>query len=333
MQGAKSLNWSNCEIENKKVLMAVSKSGGKLKVAVLMGGIGSEREVSLRSGASVACALGEAGLEVVAADIGPDRLGILEDKSVDVFFPVLHGMFGEDGQLQQILEDRSLFYTGSEPEACRAAFDKIVAKNKFERFGVKTAAGVDIENIQEQLSGLGGRYVVKPTKQGSSVGVRIVDGKDEVAAAARVCLDEFGNCMIEEFIDGREVTVGILCGEVLPIIELRTRTGFYDYHAKYADEQTEFLFDTIADAGLVERIEAAAIVCFESLRCRDFARVDMRISKDGEPVVLELNTIPGFTDRSDLPKAAAKAGIEMSQLCLRIVEAAVARIENLELRI
>jgi D-alanine-D-alanine ligase len=300
----------------------------KIKVAVLAGGIGSERDISIQSGQCVARALKEAGFEVVTADIRPDYLEILDDTSIDVFFPALHGEFGEDGRLQQILEDRSLLYAGSGSAASRLAFDKMASKMLFEDAGVSTPAAIEfddqtnIELLEEQLLSLASRYVVKPIRQGSSVGVSIVSTPAEAIEAARKTLSEFGDCMIEEFVPGREVTVGILHGRALPIIEVRPKSGFYDYHAKYFDEQTQYLFDTVTDTATAENISRDAVECFNALGCRHFARVDFLLRDNQIAYVLETNTIPGFTSHSLLPKAAAKAGLSMSELCSNIVEAA-----------
>jgi D-alanine-D-alanine ligase len=303
-------------------------SNTKLKVAVLMGGISEERDISIQSGSCVAQALKEAGLDVVTSDIKPDSLDILQDDSIDVFFIALHGKFGEDGQLQQIMEDKSLCYTGSGPAASRLAFDKLAAKDRFIKAGVTTPKVIKFdgqaktEHLEEQLSRLGKRYVVKPVTQGSTIGVSIVDDPTSAIAAGRECLSKFGDCMIEEYIAGRELSVGVLLHQALPIIEIKSRTGFYDYHAKYIDNQTEFLFDTIGDPELSAKIEATALNCFDALGCRHFARVDFILSNDGVAYVLEVNTIPGLTTHSLIPKAAAKIGLSMSDLCVKIIEAA-----------
>ena len=303
-------------------------ASSKLKIAVLTGGIGSERDISLQSGRCVAEALKEAGFQVATADIRPDNLEILNDSSVDVFFPALHGKFGEDGQLQQILEDRSLLYTGSGPKASEATFDKMASKKLFEQAGVATPAAIefgpetDISLLEEHLRDFTNKYVIKPIRQGSSVGVSIVSTPHEAVVAARKTFSEYGDCMIEEFVPGSEVTVSILHGRPLPIIEVRTQSGFYDYHAKYIDEQTEYLFDTITDTAVAANIRRAAVDCFNALGCRHFARVDFILSDEEIVYALEANTIPGFTSHSLLPKAAAKAGLSMSDLCTEIVEAA-----------
>jgi len=302
-----------------------------MKVAVLRGGIGSEREVSLQSGRCVAQALRDGGVEVVESDIRPDDLAILNHTDIDVFFIALHGPFGEDGRLQKILDDRGLIYTGCGAEASRLAFDKIVSKERFAASGVPVAATIEFGEqsdpgaIADRLRELGGRFVVKPVRQGSSVGVTIIDGPDEAAALAKRVWDEFGDCMIEPFIPGREITVGVLERQVLPIIEIRAKAGFYDYQAKYVDDHTEYLFDTVDDEVVREEINRAALACFEALACRDFSRVDFILADDGTPYVLEINTIPGFTTHSLLPKAAAEAGVPMTELCVRIVQAAFSR--------
>lgn len=301
-----------------------------MRVAVLRGGVGRERPVSLESGRCVVEAVQQAGLDVVTSDIRPDDMQVLDRRDIDVFFLALHGEFGEDGQLQQIFEDRGLVYTGSGPEASRLAFDKIASKRLFAGAGVDVPTVVELTRdmkpaeLERQLNGLGERFVVKPIRQGSSVGVHVVDGREEAVATARQVLAEFGDCMVESFIRGRELTVGILGRQALPIIEIRSKTGFYDYQAKYVDNRTEYLFDTIEDRVVQARVQRAALACFEALGCRDLARVDFILSEDGTPYALEVNTIPGFTTHSLLPKAAAQLGLSMSDLCVRIVRTALA---------
>jgi D-alanine-D-alanine ligase len=303
---------------------------GRMKVAVLRGGVGRERQVSLESGRCVAEALRAGGLDVIVSDIRPDDMEILGRADVDVFFLALHGEFGEDGQLQQVFEDRGLVYTGCGPKASRLAFDKMASKRLFQAGGVAVppvvefGPAVDPADLGRQLETLGDRFVVKPLRQGSSVGVYVIEGSREAVVAAQKVRDEFGDCMVESFIEGREVTVGILGQQPLPIIEIRSKTGWYDYHAKYLDDRTEYLFDAIEDEAVRTRIAHAAMACFDALGCRDFARVDFIVDRDGTPYALEANTIPGFTTHSLLPKAAAKIGISMSELCVRIVRAAVA---------
>jgi D-alanine-D-alanine ligase len=295
-----------------------------------MGGISRERDVSIASGNHVADALKQAGVNVVVADIKPDCLDILDDRSIDVFFIALHGRFGEDGVLQEILESKGLIYTGSSPQASRLAFDKWESKNRFQAAGIATPEAIlfepDAKNIdlENRIRHLGQKYVVKPLREGSTIGVSIVDNPQAAITAAENCSTEFGDCMIESYIKGREITVGVLGTEALPVLEIRPRSGFYDYHAKYIDDKTEYLFDTIRDRALVTRIQKSAIDCFKTLGCRGVARVDFILGDDGRPYVLEINTVPGLTCHSLLPKAAAKAGLSMSKLCLKIVDLAMA---------
>jgi len=302
-----------------------------MRIAVLRGGVGREREVSLQSGCCVADALRDGGAEVIESDIRPDDLTILDRPDIDVFFIALHGRFGEDGQLQQILDERDLAYTGSAARASRLAFDKVASKKRFAEAGVPVAPTVEYPpdanpaNIQAQLQGMGDRFVVKPICDGSSVGVHIVDSAAAALALAQEVTGEFGDCMIEPFITGPELTVGILGRQTLPIIEIRPKTQFYDYQAKYIDDHTQYLFDTVADETLKARIHELALTCFDALDCRDFARVDFILAEDATPYVLEINTIPGFTTHSLLPKAAAHAGFPMTDLCRRIARDAFSR--------
>jgi D-alanine-D-alanine ligase len=293
-----------------------------------MGGVGEEREISIQSGSCVVQALREAGVNVISADISPDNLDVLEDASTDVFFIALHGRFGEDGQLQEILEDKSLVYTGSGAKASRLAFDKLASKKAFVAAGVATPAAIefdsnsDMQGLEKQLEQFAEAYVIKPLRQGSTIGISIVDNPREAVAAAKKCQGEFGDCMIEEYISGQEVTVGVLGNRALPVLEIKAKAGFYDYHAKYIDEETEYLFDTV-EPGLAVKIQADALGCFAALGLRHFARIDFRLGDDGKPYVLEANTIPGLTSHSLVPKAAAKAGMSMGQLCVKIIEEAV----------
>lgn len=297
------------------------------KIAVLAGGIGSERAVSLLSGQTIYNALRQTGLEVLLVDIRPDDLAVLDDPTVDVFFLALHGEFGEDGQLQRILENRRLAYTGSDARASELAFDKSKAKMTFLGAGVPTAPAIYVDTLRptvdrDQVARLGARCVIKPLRQGSSVGIRIVEGLDAIEAAARACLQQYGDCMIEQFVPGRELTVGILDDQALPIIEIRPKQAFYDFHAKYEADDTEFLFDTLDSPEKVEAIQQAALDAHRALGCRHLSRVDFILAAGGEFVALEVNTLPGFTSHSLLPLAAAKAGIPIDQLCLRIARAA-----------
>jgi D-alanine-D-alanine ligase len=292
-----------------------------------MGGIGREREVSLQSGACAAKALVEAGYGVMAWDIGPDRMEILEDQSIDVFFLALHGAFGEDGQLQEILEQKGLVYTGSGAQACRLSFDKMASKQCLAEVGIDTpqslefTADMDPRQLDRALKTWGPHVVVKPIRQGSSVGVHILDRPDQVGLTCQKVLAEFGDCMVEQFIPGREITVGVLLGRALPVIEIRPVQGFYDYHAKYIDDQTQYLFGTLP-ASMEQSVQSKALVAFQALGLRHFGRIDFILHEDGTPYALEANAIPGLTRHSLLPKASAQVGVPMNELCRQVVMAA-----------
>ena len=306
----------------------MAKDISQLKVAVLAGGVGSEREVSLQSGDNVYKALQAAGFETVFFDITPEDTSILDDSSIDVFFPILHGQFGEDGQLQGMMEAKKLCFTGSDAVSSRKSFDKVLSKQAFFHAHLPIAKHLIVNaddtetGLVPMLEKLAGKFVIKPAKQGSSVGVTITDDVQVAAAGAVACFREYGDCMVEEFITGREITVGVLNGTALPIIEIRSQTGFYDFQAKYESDSTEYLFDTIDDAELIGEIQQDALTCFKELGCRHWGRVDFILTTHGLPYVLEINTLPGFTSHSLVPMAARKAGIETPQLCRRIVEAA-----------
>ncbi len=298
-------------------------------VTVLMGGEGDERQVSLESGRCVAQALRNTSIKVIESDITLKDMSILDNKQVDVFFVALHGKFGEDGQLQEILERKKLKYTGSGTEASKLAFDKILSKKVFVENNIPTPEWVEVSEFIEEkalvkaIERLGGKYVVKPACQGSSVGIEMLNNPLDAARAATVSLVRFGPTLVEKFIPGRELTVGILGEKALPIIEIKTKQIFYDYQAKYIDDNTEYLFDTIKDESLTKKIQAMAMKCFNVLGCRHLSRVDFLLDSENNPYVLEVNTIPGMTSHSLLPKAAGKAGMNMTELCSKIVNLAL----------
>jgi D-alanine-D-alanine ligase len=303
-----------------------------LKVAVLMGAIGSEREISLQSGNCIAAALKKIKLlKVIEHDYLPQQPEILDDKTIDVFFLAFHGQFGEGGDMQELCERKKILYTGCDPAASRLCFNKIACKKSLAKAGITVPGSVEIKSaaqladIDSQLAQMGGKLVVKPVCEGSSVGVSIVEGIDNAKTAAEKCFAQFGRCMIEEFIAGAEIAVGVLDRKPLPIIEIRTTHQFYDYNAKYDDDSTQYLFDTIKDRETLRKINDTALKSFDAAGCRDFSRVDMILDDNRIPFVIEINTIPGFTTHSLLPKAAAKSGIDMSRLCLKIIKLALER--------
>lgn len=285
---------------------------------MLCGGPSEEREISLLSGHAVADACRDLGHEVTVSDISKDDLFALEQE-FDLVFPVLHGEFGEDGQLQRILEDRGISFVGSGPQASETAFDKGKAKRAFVAAGVPTPDFlITTEPIEKMPNG--SRFCCKPACQGSSFGIEFANSLLEVnSAITRIVQQYGGDVVVEEFIAGRELTVGILGDIALPIVEIEVQAEFYDFKAKYQSKDTKYLCPAELTSECMGKIRALALTAFERLGCRDFGRVDLILSETNEPYFLEINTIPGFTEQSLLPMAAEQAGISFNQLVDRLV--------------
>lgn len=309
----------------ERITRAASRQ--KLAITVLSGGPSGERDISLQSGQAVAAALQSQGHNVHIEDINADNLGALA-RAVDCVFVALHGTFGEDGQVQEILERRNIAYTGSGPAACALAMDKAAAKQAFNvagvptpRFAVATAA-----NLREALAAWSLPVVVKPVKEGSSLHCYIVREFEQLRPAAQRVIDAYGSALIEEFIPGKEITVGILGDRALPAIEIRTQREFYDYKAKYLDDDTQYLFDIDLSPALLQQIAEQSLAAHNALGCRDFSRLDWRVDpSSGKAFLLEANVVPGLTTHSLVPKAAAQVGITMAQMCQFLVDAAIKR--------
>lgn len=292
-----------------------SQPARRLRVTVLRGGPGAERDISLASGEAVAGALRQRGHEVFAADILPTQLDALEYPA-DVIFPVLHGTFGEDGTLQRILETRGIPFVGSGSQASALAMNKVAAKQRVAELGFDTPAFElwTAESLEQGSPELPLPVVVKPADQGSSVATFIVSQAEQLAGTVRQVVDQFGRALIEQFIVGDEITVGILGVEPLPPICIRPRRQFYDYQAKYQDEATEYLFDAGHPRALLEQAQAHSRVVFAAFDCRHLGRIDWMTDSNGRLWFLEVNTLPGFTSHSLVPKAAARIGIEFDEL-------------------
>jgi D-alanine-D-alanine ligase len=300
------------------------------KIAVLMGGPGSERNVSLATGRGVAKALRSLGADVVDVDVVAENFVLPDD--VDLAFITIHGTFGEDGQVQKILGDRGIAYTGEGVEESRLAFDKIRSKEKFREHGVNTPEWEIIEVYRRPHMPL--PIVVKPPRQGSTVGVYIVKNENELERAILDAAKYDQQLLVEKFIPGRELTIGILGNEVLPILEIIPKGGFYDFTNKYpflnpqAGGGAEHVCPAKIDNDKAHEIQELALRAFRALGLQVYGRVDVILSETAEPFVLEINTIPGMTEASLLPEAAAAAGITYVDLCLRIMELSRARTER-----
>jgi D-alanine-D-alanine ligase len=296
-----------------------SSESSELRITVLRGGPGAERDISLASGKAVAEALRHRGHNVFEADINPEDLSAL-DRPADVVFPALHGTFGEDGQLQRILEQRGIHFVGSGAAASALAMNKIASKERVIQLGLDTPDYEVWTGITEDpRSRLPLPVVVKPADQGSSVATFIVHDAERFASAVTEVVRTFGRALVERFVSGDEITVGILGGEPLPPICVRPRRAFYDYQAKYHDDATEYLFDAGHTAELLERAQAASRRIFHALGCRHLGRVDWMADADERLWFLEVNTIPGFTSHSLVPKAAARVGVPFDELVERLV--------------
>lgn len=293
------------------------------KIAVLMGGPGSEREVSLASGNAVLKALLSLGLDAVAVDVTSCEIELPE--GTDLAFNVIHGTFGEDGRLQKILDDLGVPYTGAGSKSSRIAFDKNLAKAAFIAQGVPTPRAEILDvSAGPCLPSFSAPFVVKPPREGSSVGVHIVR-KQEDAVAAIVDAAKYGNdILVEEFISGKELTVGILNDEALPIVHIAPPGGVYDMASKYpwlsGAQGSEYYCPADLDQKTTLAVQAAALAAHRSLGVEIYSRVDVLLDAENRPYVLEANTIPGMTETSLLPKAAAALGISFPELCRMIAE-------------
>lgn len=299
----------------------------RLKITVLAGGPSAEREVSLKSGEAVAEALESLGHTVHRADARPEALEAL-GVPADMVFIALHGTFGEDGELQRILDERGIRYCGSGASASALAMDKVAAKCRFVQSDIPTPRFdvVTLPRVETVAKCWPVPVVAKPVAQGSSVDCRIIREAASLRPALKEMTKRYGRCLIEQYIEGLELTVGILGDSALPPIQIRPRSEFYDYQAKYLDDQTEYIFDIDLPPSVLEQIKELSVRAHRGLGCRDFSRVDWMV--DGQtcrPYALEVNTIPGFTDHSLLPKAARRAGLSFAELCQRIVELACER--------
>jgi D-alanine-D-alanine ligase len=296
----------------------------KLNITVMLGGPSAEREVSLRSGAAVAQALRSLGHDVRELDPANDSW-ILPVKT-DVVFLALHGTYGEDGTVQRRLDELGVVFTGCDAEASRIAFDKVLTKQRCLKAGIPTAKFLVAHSAETSWpKDWPPPLVVKPVRQGSSVGLQFVERTEDWHNALAEALKFDSEVLVEEKIIGRETTVGILGGRALPVVEVRPKAGGYDYHNKYTAGCTEYFCPAPLDAATTKRIQDAAFGAFKAVGGRDYARVDVMVRAGGEPVVLEVNTLPGMTETSLLPKAAAAAGLNYAQLCQRMVDLALER--------
>jgi D-alanine--D-alanine ligase len=300
------------------------------KIGVIMGGLSSERNVSMKSGAAVLDALRRAGLHAVALDVCDEtEEGIrclISEHAVDIVFVAMHGGFGEGGPLQHILDKIRVPYTGPRETASRLAMDKIVARRFFKKAGLSVPR---YRRIPRKCPRFLSRYfliaatypcVVKPSAQGSSIGISFLDSVKNLGEALENAFKYGDDVLVEEFIRGREITVSVLDGQALPVVEIIPKKKFFDFQAKYEKGLTDYVVPASLDEKIFQKVQRDAVSATRALGCRHLSRVDMIIDARGVPYVLEVNTIPGMTATSLFPKAAAAAGIDFTALCLRLLE-------------
>lgn len=300
------------------------------KIGVLMGGASTERTISLKSGKAVFESLKEEGLDVVGLDIKTHSLSkniqLIKDAGIDIAFIALHGRFGEDGQIQKILEDLDIPYTGSGVAASRLALDKIASRQIFQIYGL----AVPHYKVMHRLSyhkdamfkdNFNFPLVIKPATHGSSIGLSIIDKRRELKKALDLAFSFDERIVIEEYINGREITVGIVKNRALPVIEIKPKHRFFDYQAKYTTGLTEYIVPANLKKEVSQIAQRSALKAHRFLGCEGFSRVDM-ILKDSTVYVLEVNTVPGLTKISLLPKAAQAIGLSFSKLCIQLIKLA-----------
>lgn len=293
------------------------------KVAVMFGGTSAEREVSLRSGNAVLKALQSAGVEAFAFDPQSQSLAELADSGAQRVFIVLHGRGGEDGSMQGALQQLRLPYTGSGVLGSALAMDKIRCKWLFQAQQLPTAAFAVVHSNDTDFAGLlaslGGKVMVKPANEGSSIGMSAAATAEELEQAIHAALKYDTEILVEHWINGREFTVAILNGEVLPVVEMRTPRAFYDYEAKYQANSTEYLCPAPLSAEQTAAMQQTALKAFNAVGASGWGRVDIMLDQSGQHYLLEVNTVPGMTEKSLVPMAAKAAGLSFTDLVLAIL--------------
>jgi len=318
----------------------MNKSANPLgRVGVLMGGVSSEREISLMSGKAIVDALDRQGCDVLPLDIvdgNNDKIFThLQEANMDVAFIALHGQLGEDGIIQSILEKANIPYTGSGVDASRLAFNKVITQNLFKKNNISIPAYVTLSkgdqlDVRVVMDALGAfPLIVKPACEGSSIGITLVEKEDELDEAVQNAWLYDNTALIEKYIQGREVTVGILGQDALPVVEICPKHSFFNFKAKYTKGETEYIVPAKITDNMTRELQRVALKAHQILGCADFSRVDFMIDTDQKHYVLEINTIPGFTSMSLLPKAAMNYGLNFDQLCIQLTELAYGKKEKI----
>jgi D-alanine-D-alanine ligase len=290
-------------------------------IIILAGGVGPEREISLMSGSALLESLSKS-YQTDLIDLNEQKLPADLCSKSDLVFPIIHGVFGEDGQLQQLLDDAGINYCGSDTLASQLCMNKYEAKKCVSMYGVRVPRGIQFQcpselNAKEIVDEFGEDLIIKPIDQGSSVSLFLISGKSDLEKAFSQI--DRGNWILEERIFGREVTIGVLDDHSLGIVEVIPTGGVYDYKRKYTPGSTEYKFPAIIDPETETQIKEFAVQSYQSCGCRDFARVDFMICEDGHAYFLEINTLPGLTQTSLLPKSASASGYNFDQLTKKLI--------------
>lgn len=302
-----------------------SKWGSK-KIGVLLGGTSKEREISLKTGAAIAGALKRKGYSVMTIDCGLNVQKQIEDAGIDAAFIALHGNFGEDGQVQRLLEKMKIPYTGSGPETSALAMDKVALNRLCRQWGMTLPQEEVFEGTADQVDSFLNRFslplpvIVKPSREGSSINLTVVRHEQELKPAVLRALQSDSKVLLQQFIEGKEVTVSVLNGKALPSIEIIPHNGLYDYESKYTKGKSDYIIPARVSEKTQSELSRITEEVYRKIGGRGFARVDFIVDIQETPYFLELNTIPGMTETSLVPKAAKAVGIEFDDLCEAILE-------------
>lgn len=289
------------------------------KIAVLMGGMSAERDVSLESGAAVLGALQSRGWDAVGIDVGPDLPAKLVEHGIQAAYLALHGRFGEDGCVQGLLEVMQIPYTGSGVRASAVAMDKIATKRAVAGLESVVMARDAVYRAGDPLPELGYPVICKPAVGGSTIGMTVCNDASELEAGLRAALELNDEVLVEEFVAGDEITAAVIDGRALPIVAIIPESGFFDFEAKYTKGRTRYEAPAPIPDAVAERAQLAAVAAYEAIGCQGLCRADFIIRDDGTPVFLEINTIPGMTATSLSPMAAGAAGTTFEELVERIL--------------
>ena len=305
------------------------------RVGVLMAGPSSEKKISLKSGHAVLKALREAGVNALPVIIKnssiKDNIRLLKSRNLDCAFIALHGAFGEDGGIQSILSKLKIPFTGSGVRASRLAMDKVASRNIFKKHGLDVPRSQILKRGSYKINNFhlsNFPLVIKPASHGSSIGLSIVDSKKNIAKAIKLAFKFDSRIIIEEYIKGRELTVGILDDKALPVVEIFPKHFFFDYQAKYKKGLTDYVVPAKLPRKIAAKIKQKALLAHKLLGCFGSSRVDVILDAKNKPFVLEVNTIPGFTATSLLPKAANESGIGFNDLCIKLISLAYEKTQR-----